>query len=206
MGEHSRPPTCHHQAMYTIALTLALAAPPGFTEVKSEAGCTLFRGPTEADGVAPMRAECHWPEVAPEALITMLGDYAGYDEAIFAITRCEPLRVDGERTLVHQVQTTRGIATREVLLWMQTSEADGATIVAWSAATGEPLELAEGNVRAPRNEGAWEIAAHPDGGSRVVHRIAYDPGGSVPSWVVRQFSVNGMLQVMAEVRAKAASP
>lgn len=190
-----------------IALLLALAlpahaAPDGFTEVKSNDGCTLFKGVEEA-GVTPMRAECHWADVKPEVLSEKVADYEGYDELIFAITES---RVIGERDgakLVHQVQETRGIATREVVLAMTTDTTEDRTRVSWTTAEAK-IELVDGHVLSPRNDGAWEIAAHPEGGAKVVHEIAYDPGGNVPGWVVKWFQVGGMLQVMEEVHAAAA--
>ena len=187
--------------MTPLLLAAALAAPPGFVEVKEAQGCALFKGPTEADGVTPMHAECHWPEVDVAHLQSKLGDYAAYDELIFAITTSEPRRTEGGRTLVHQVQETWGISTREVLVWMSTTPVEGGVRYTWETAGSEPLEVPDGRVRSPRNEGFWEVGPHPEGGARVVHRVAYDPGGSVPDWVVRRAQVGGMLDVMKDVRA-----
>ncbi len=190
--------------MLHLLATLALAEPPaGYVEVKRVHDCVLYKGPAEDDGVAPMRAECRWKDVDPDALIALLTDYEAYDDLIFGIDAARVVRVEGGRALVHQVQSTRGIATREVLLWMDTRRDGDAAVVSWVQASDEPLEVAPGHVRAPRNEGAWEVRPDPEGGARVVHRIAYDPGGDVPAWLVRWFQVGGMAQVMGDVRARA---
>lgn len=188
--------------MLPVLLALAAAAPPeGYVEEKQAEGCVLYKGPAERDGVQPMRAECHWPKVRPEALAEALSDYEAYDELIFAITDSRVIQRDEDGSaLVHQVQVTKGIAPREVVLRMRTEVRDDATRVSWKSETVK-MELVTGHVVAPRNDGAWEVGPHPEGGSRVVHEIAYDPGGNVPGWVVRWFQVGGMLQVMKEVRA-----
>lgn len=192
--------------MLALLTTLALATPPdGYAEVKKGSDCTIYKGPADDDGVNPMIAECHWAEVDPDGLIGKLSDYGAFDDLIFGVERSEVERVEGDRSLVHQVQSTKGIATREVLIWMSTSVGERATTIAWRTASDEDLVVSDGNVRAPRNDGAWEVGPHPDGGARIVHRIAYDPGGNVPGWVVRWFQVGGMLQVMTEVRAAATS-
>lgn len=185
-----------------LLFAAAFAAPAGFTSVKSADGCTLFKGVEEA-GVTPMRAECHWADVEPGALTAKLSDYEGYDELIFAITTSAVIGERDGAKLVHQVQETRGIAPREVVIAMRTEATDGTTRVSWKTAEAK-LELVDGHVLSPRNDGAWEVSAHPDGGARVIHEIAYDPGGSVPGWVVKWFQVGGMLQVMEEVHAAAA--
>ncbi len=192
--------------MLLLLTTLALAsAPEGYEAMKEGADCTIYKGPEEPDGVSPMVAICHWKEVDPKGLIAKLSDYAAYDDLIFGIVSSDVKRVDGDRTLVHQVQTTKGIATREVLIWMKTEASEKGTTVSWTTAAEEPLVVAEGNIRSPRNDGAWEVGPHPEGGSQIRHTIAYAPGGNVPGWVVRWFQVGGMLKVMTEVRATASS-
>ncbi|NCG18284.1 MAG: hypothetical protein GWP91_04630 [Rhodobacterales bacterium] len=181
------------------------AAPPGYVVVKETAGCTLSKGPADPNGVAPMHASCHWPKVQLTRLQQMLAPADGYDELIFAINVCEIVRIEGDRTLVHQIQDIKGISARETLIWMHTETAGELTRYAWNTADDEPLELVHGNVRAAQNDGYWEVSAHPEGGTRVDHHIAYSPGGSVPSWVVRWVSTGGLAQVMEEVRAKAAA-
>lgn len=182
----------------------ALAAPPGFQHVKDVAGCELSQGPTEADGVTPMLAACHWPEVDPARLSAMLARFDRYADYIAPVQSSEVVRQEGERALVHQLARTRGIAPREVLLWMEAVPVEGGgTRYTWTSDATLPLELQGNHVRAPRNDGWWEVAPHPEGGARVGHFVAYDPGGSVPDWIVRWAQTGGLSQVMSEMRAYA---
>jgi hypothetical protein len=189
--------------MSLLLFTVALAAPPDHTAVKEASGCTLYAGPSDSGGIAPMFADCHWPEVSPQPLQALLGKWDAYDQYIFAIVSCTVLKTEGSRTLVHQVQTAPAIAQREVVVWMEAVPVSDGMRFTWENDPSEPLELAKGSVRAPRNAGYWEVTRHPEGGARVVHAISYDPGGRVPAWLVRRFSVGGLEGVMTEVRALA---
>jgi hypothetical protein len=190
--------------MSLLLITAAIAAPPNHTVVKETNGCILYAGPADTGGIAPMFADCHWPEVKPERLQGLLGTFDAYDAYIFAIASCTVLRTEGTRTLVHQVQTAPAIAQREVAVWMEAVTVPGGMRYTWENDPNEPLALSQGSIRAPRNTGYWEVTAHPDGGARVAHAVSYDPGGRVPAWLVRRFSVGGLDGVMTEVRDLAA--
>ncbi len=186
-----------------LFIATAIAAPEGYKLVKETEDCTLFSGPVDKNGVAPMFAECHWPEVAPENLQAMLGVFEAYNDYIFAIESCTIVRTEGERTLVHQVQNAPAIANREVVVWMEKIPVEGGFRFTWKNDPNEPISMASGSVRAPRNEGYWEVTAHPETGSVVFHAVTYDPGGRVPSWLVRKFSIGGLSDVMKQVRGLA---
>ena len=181
------------------------AAPPDYTSIKVADDCTLYSGPTDSSGNTPMFADCHWPEVDPTVLQDRLRQWESYDAYIFAITSCTILKTDGARTLVHQVQVAPAIANREVAVWMEAHEVEGGVRVTWKNDPSEPLQLAKGSIRAPINEGYWEVTDHPEGGAKVSHWVHYDPGGRVPTWLVRRFSVGGLESVMRDVRALAVS-
>ena len=193
--------------MMTLLLTAtALAAPPDHSPVKETNGCTLYSGPMDSDGNTPMFADCHWPEVDPVALQTMLRIWDAYDDYIFAIASCKILKTNDSRTLVHQVQTAPAIADREVAVWMEEIQVPDGARFTWKNDPSEPIELSKGSVRAPVNEGYWEVTQHPEGGARVAHAVHYDPGGRVPAWLVRRFSIGGLAGVMLDVRTLARAP
>ena len=197
---------CHTGSMWVFLVAIGLSAPPEFTHVRVQHDCNLFRGPVESDGVATMLAECHWRDVEPATLIALLEDYENYDELIFAIESSvswgkEP---EGEGTLVLQRQSARGIAPREVLVRMTTEVLDEGIRVAWETADHPDFVLSDDAVRTKRNEGSWLVTTHPEGGSQIAHRVAYHPGGMVPSWLVRWASVGGLMQAMGDIRERAA--
>jgi hypothetical protein len=183
-----------------LLLPLLLAAPPGYTVVKEASGCQLMNGTKDANGLRPLRAECHWPEVTPERTHAALKAFADHDLYFSAVAESTLQRTEGTRSLVHQVHTAKGINDREVLLWMEAVPVDGDGIrYRWSMAKGESLELRKGNVATAHDEGYWEARPHPEGGVSVSYYLDYGPGGKVPGFVVRWFQVSGLVDIVTEL-------
>lgn len=184
-----------------LALSAALAAPAGYkVSVAAHDGCELSLGPPAGDGVVPMHAECTWPDVTLAKFNAVMSDWRKHAD-VFAVIVTSEVRKPGDRALVYQLQRTKGISDREVLMWMWHAVEGGADRYAWSTAAEEPLAVASGNVRCTRTEGYWQAAALPSGGVKVVHHLEYDPGGYVPGFMVRAFQVDGLKTNLSEVHA-----
>lgn len=148
-----------------------------------------------------MRAVCDWPQVEPAALAGLLSQYERYSEYVYPIDLARIERVEGKRSLVYQRQVIFGIADREVLLWIHRESAADTSRFVWTTASEEPLDLASGAVRTPRNEGSWSVGPAEGGGSKVVHEIAMDAGGSIPRWLIEMVRTRAFARIMADVRA-----
>ena len=106
-----------------------------------------------------------------------------------------------------QRQVVPGTAPRESLVWLAAApNASGSMTYTWTTAADEPLDLPDGAVRAPRNDGRWEIHPRADGGVDVVFEIVYSPGGWVPDWLVRWCQTLGADRMMNEIRLFAQQP
>lgn len=180
----------------------ALAAPDGWTVTEQTyEGCELSLGPADKAGVVPMRAECWWPEVTMQSWTTKMGNWAYHDEIWTAVAQSEVKRNAGDRVLVWQRHQAKGIADREVLLWMwHETRPDGAERYAWTKASEEALLVADGRVEVAASDGYWEARPDPQGGVRIVHELRYAPGGSVPGFLVRWFQGSGFETNVAECR------
>lgn len=173
----------------------ALAAPTGWNVTKTNAddgNCELSLGPAMSDGVVPMRAECVWKDVTLDGFKAVAGAWESHDEVFTAVVASKIERTDGAKSLVHQEHQSSGIANREVMIWMEHTTVDGYERYGWNSAKDEPLTLTSGNVAATRDTGYWQAKAEPSGGIRVVHLLEYDPGGSVPGFLVRWFQTSGL--------------
>lgn len=183
-------------------MSMALAAPAGWkvTDTTADGGaCELSLGPAEADGVVPMRAECYWKDVSIDKFKVGMADWNKHDEAFTAVVESKVQRTAGDKSLVFQKHQSSGISDREVLIWMWHEVADGYDRYAWNTAVSEALTPASGNVRCARSEGYWQAKADPSGGVRVVHVLSYDPGGSVPGFLVRWFQTSGLATNASEL-------
>ena len=188
--------------MLLTFLGTALAAPAGYNvTVAAHDGCELSLGPAARDGVIPMHAECDWADTTIDKFRAVMGSWTRHADVFTVIVSSEVRRTEGERALVYQLQHTKGISDREVLMWMWHTMADGADRYAWTTAGDEPLTVQDGNVRCARSDGYWQAAANPAGGIHVVHQLEYAPGGSVPGFLVRWFQTSGLETNLSEVHA-----
>jgi hypothetical protein len=179
----------------------AYAGASDFEVVREGDGCVVSMRPESHPEGASMRAECTWPDVDAAALVTMLSDFSDYPRFVFPISEARVVRGDPARSLVYQRQSLFGLADREVLLWMGRAEEAGGVRFSWTAATEEPLELRPGAIRTPRNTGFWHVEPAADGGSRVVHEVALDAGGSIPRWIIELVRYRSFAKIMSDVRA-----
>ncbi len=187
--------------MSTVLLLLATvwAAPPGYKQLTTGNDCIVYRGPALADGTSPVQAECNWPDVDPAKLHAQLSDWANHANIFSTVLVSKVEKTEGNRALVYQEHALSGVSNREMRAWFEKKPVDGGYEYAWKSV--EPVTPKKGNVAALRNEGFWRVTAQPGGGARVVYRLAYNPGGSVPGFLVRWFQGSGTIDSTEQVRA-----
>lgn len=191
--------------MFLLMLTTALAAAPaGYKETKRAHDCVLYVGLKEADGVVPVYAECRWPDVDAAVFDRVFSDWTTHDELFSTIIASDLVRKEGGASVVHQVHTASGISDREVILAGRRAEVDGGFRYHWTR-TADALTVAKGNVATARSDGAWWIKAAEGGGIEVKYELSYDPGGSVPGFLVRWFQVGGVADVLYDLRTSMAA-
>ena len=105
-------------AMWTLWIAVAVAAPPGFKETKAMDQCTLYLGPPLDNGVVPMRAECHFPDVDLAKVDAAFSRWADHDLPFSTVLGSDVVRTEGDTTWVHQVHAMKGVSDRECILKM----------------------------------------------------------------------------------------
>lgn len=189
--------------MILLLVASALALPPDYKQTKEASGCVLALGPADAQNDVPMYAECRWPDVTLERASELMGNWAGHDGLFSTVVTSDVRSTANGVTMAEQTHRAKGIADRQIVLTMQAETVGDGQKFSWKQAPGEPLELAKGNVLCERSEGYWEFHPHADGGVTVVHSLFYDPGGSVPGFLVRWFQTSGLENTVTEFRSAA---
>lgn len=175
---------------------LATGTGDEFAPVATQGGCTVYVGAIDpASGVPPMKAECHWPDVTVDDVHGVFSRLDRWQDFVWCIADSRILEEQGGRTLVWQRQSVRPLSDRENVIWMAVEETEDGYTYRWELAE-VPFDAAPSSVVPGRNEGRWVVRAAPDGGVWLTNEIAYDPAGSVPSWLVRWFQTRGALQVL----------
>lgn len=189
--------------MHLITLLLlagpALAAPPGFRETKQVDGCKLYLGPAESDGVVPMAADCVWTDVTLEAFEAKLAPWQNHDRVFSTVVASDVIRTEGGTSIVKQKHRASGISDREIIIaGSRTSVSGGGVRFSWKK-KAESFAVASGNVEAARSEGYWQAVPNAGGGIKVTYELRYDPGGSVPSFLVRWFQTSGLVEILGDL-------
>ncbi len=188
-------------AASTAMSSAAAAAEDGFELLRQDGGCAIAGRPPEHEAKAALRARCHWPDVEPASLLSLVSDYERYPSFVWPLKVSDVQRADGDRSLVYQRQSVWPLADREVLMWMWSEPwAEGGTQVRWTAATEEALEVDKGSIRVPRTDGHWAVRSHPEGGAWVEHQISMDGGGKIPKWLMDRIRARGFAQVTLAAR------
>ncbi len=186
--------------LFTIATLLADPS-TDFEPLHAEGGCAYARTAPQSDGFPILRAECHWPDVAPERLHAVLGDWAGHQEIWSMVASSTVVgEVEGGSLVVH-VHQAPAMVDREITLRMWTEQVPGGQVYRWSRAVPQPAPL-EGRVGVVRDDGMYTVVSEGDG-VHLVTTLHYDPGGSIPVALVRWFQVLGLPTFLEELRAAA---
>ncbi len=180
----------------------AWSAPAGFELLEEVDGCRLYLGPTEAEGVVPMRAECHWQGVDGAAIADIVAHPDGHEEvwSQIAETRVWSGEADAQRLwFLHDLP---GFSDREVVVdWRREDLAGGGVHTSWTTADVD-FEAAPGHTRARLFEGEWTVRPLEGGVVQVLHETRYDPG-AFPGWLVRPFLGGTLEGVMDDLRQSA---
>ncbi len=191
--------------MWLLLTSLALAGTPSVPEghkaLKVKHDCQFSAAPTGADGVAPVRADCHWPELTLDKLDALLADWGGADKIFSSVVSSKVTAGSGAKVTFTQVHQASGIADREGTFIGTREDVAGGFEYAWTMSGATQGAVGDGRVALGRNDGSWTVTKHPEGGVMVIYRLRYDPAGSVPSWIVRSFQTGGIVTFVGELRA-----
>jgi len=180
-----------------LTLLLVASALAGWTQTNESNGCRFFKGAAEG-AVVPLRAECDW-DLQPAELMALLSKIDAHDEYFSSVEESRVVAVNGGESTVYQVHVAAGIADREAMLIYTDQDIPGGHRYAWTVAADQTGISGE-KVRLAADSGKWEVTAGAQGGSHVVYELRYDPGGSVPGFVVRWFQGSGVRALVGELR------
>jgi hypothetical protein len=164
-------------------------------------GCHIKNGKQEANGVVPVKAFCEWP-IPPDKLNRLLAGYDRHDELFTPLAQSKVLAAQGSSATVLQMHRAKGISDREVVVDWTVSERSGSKRYAWARASDQTATSGK-NIVVPVHEGYWEVRPGDGGGSELIYRFQYLPGGTVPEFLVPMFQSSGTEGVLREFRAVA---
>lgn len=190
-----------------MALTLLLTSAASANEASSP-GCSVRRTAVDAEGVGTFVSECRWA-VPFEYVARAFSDDALMAEANSNLGAGEDLG-DGRRISTY---SHFGVADRQVTLEGAREELPGGGFRSRYWMSPRQAPLARGRVQVRVDEGMWEIAPAPGGGTSISFEMRHDAGGNLSPWLVRTFQAPGIARSLGELRlaseqleARAATP
>ncbi len=171
-------------------LLLALAAP--VSAHASDCNVTLAR---TDQGVGTFVSTCRWP-IEPRFVTAIVGNSQRLAEVSTSLAESHKLS-DGRVVNVHSPGWP--IADRQSTLAIEkTPLADGGLLLAYRLADAQE-PLGRGRVQARRDEGRWESRADGRGGTQIRYETRYDPGGDLPSSLVRRVEHSSIEETLGEI-------
>ncbi len=79
---------------------------------------------------------------------------------------------------------------------------NGKTLTLTSHAVPDYLPTKKEFVRIPMSDSIWKITAKSNNKVEIYHQAHADPGGSIPSWMVNNFVVNGPIYSLSRLRER----
>lgn len=181
------------------ALILALPLSARADADARATGCEVRQVAVAADGVGTFLSECRW-DVAFEFVERAFSDEKLMEDANANLGDGERL---GDGRKVNVYTQGYGIADRQVTLESERTPLPGGGLRSryWKSARQAPL--AAGRVEVLVDEGTWEIAPAPGGGTRIRYEMRHDPGGGLAPWLVRRFQTPGIARSLDALRLAA---
>jgi ribosome-associated toxin RatA of RatAB toxin-antitoxin module len=190
-----------------VVASLLQAPVSDWTPAGTTHGATVvFRD--DARGVREVRATAELPFPAAR-IVALVCDFTRYGSLVAGVQETRVLSgvVPADYEIyVRYAPRFVVVAARDVVVRVQsTAQADGAGGCEWADVKArEPAR--KGIVRMPLLRGSWTIEPLGAARSRVVYRVAVDPGGRLPGWLVRRGAVGALPDVIEQVRRRLAAP
>lgn len=200
--------SCIPYAFLSLALTLvAASSAPSvgwatWSEDGRESGCVRYRG-AKRDQMIPMRVVCVWP-VSKESLKAVLESPQDYDQCFSRVEQSDLISVSTRRGLrrirVYQIHESSPASDRAIYIDYREEERGDVWRLRFGKSPRHLVKPITDFIEVKENRGYWQVEPHSRG-ARLTFEGLYDPGGSVPSFLVRWFLSGGVQTMMDELRA-----
>ena len=135
----------------------------------------------------------------PEAIYAVLRDVPSYPKWIEDVKHAIKIsEYDSGMTFYYQLALPWPLNDRDMALEMKITSSENTILFALES-NPELVAVDEDFIRMVTVTGEWSIQQLDDEFCLVEHRFLADPEGSLPSWVVNMFIVDGPYQTMANL-------
>jgi len=123
---------------------------------------------------------------------------------LYACADMRLLKVDGDSTFVYLTTALPWPAdTRDMVLKVQTEQADDGSILRHLSAVNGMEPVALGLIRVEQLEGIWQMVPKGERETEVTYQLRAEPAGDIPSWLANRFVIDAPMVTLKTLRAVA---
>lgn len=186
-------------------LVLSLAAPAyaGRTVVREEDGITVEEDASPGRTL-PILTGTTTMAASPEQIAAWLRATHTHVDWMHNCEEARQLRQEGSLSVGYtRIGSPWPVSDRDVVLRSMRTDLEGGGIhIEFRSTTEENVPLAKGVIRMPRLVGSYDLRP-VEGGTRVIYTVDSDPGGSLPTWLIRQASKDLPYHTLKNLRERA---
>jgi len=198
----------------SIALTLILWSAFGYRALaqynwqlrKNEDGIKVYTSSTPNSNFKAIKVEC--PIKASQSqLVAFLLDIAKQSEWVYGTKKSEVMQIlhPNELIFYSEISVPWPCTNRDYIAHFTVTQVSPQLLTIDSHAEPGLQPPKAGLVRVQKSMAHWEVTTTSTG-LFVVYTLQFDPGGSVPAWLINMFVTKGPLQTFSNLREQVMKP
>jgi len=185
-----------------VMITQTLKSQDNWELKTDREGIRVFKRADPKSRFDQLRLECS-VNGSLSSLVAVLLDVDNYSQWVYHTRTSTLLKKVSDRELFfyEQIESPFGTSDRDLVVSIKIYQ-DQETRIVHVTVKSMPDYLPEkkGYVRVPMSDEKWTITPITKNESKIDYHLEIDPGGSVPAWLVNQFSQKGPYESFRQLR------
>lgn len=173
---------------------------------KDENGVKVYTSGTENSNFKSIKVECVL-KATQSQLVAFLLDISRQHDWVYGTKTSQLLKIIRPNELIFysEVSVPWPATNRDYIAHFTINQVSPLLLTIDSHAEPGLLPVKPGLVRVQKSIAHWEVTTIA-GGLQIVYTLQFDPGGSVPAWLINMFITKGPLQTFEKLKEKAVGP
>jgi ribosome-associated toxin RatA of RatAB toxin-antitoxin module len=185
-----------------VFLGLSVGAQDSWELKTDKDGIKVYKSADSRSKFDQLKLECTI-DASLSSLVAVLLDVSSYPQWVYHTRTASVLKKvsDHELYFYEQIESPFGTSDRDLVVVTKINQ-DKDTKVVHVTVKSVPdyIPQKKGFVRVPMSDEKWTITPLSKNSIRIDYNLEIDPGGSVPAWLVNQFSQKGPYESFRQLR------
>ena len=165
-------------------------------------GIKVYKSADSRSKFDQLKLECT-VDASLSSLVAVLLDVSNYPKWVYHTRTASLLKKvsDHELYFYEQIESPFGASDRDLVVVTKISQDKDSKVVHVTVkSVPDYIPQKKGYVRVPMSDEKWTITPISKNSSKIDYHLEIDPGGSVPAWLVNQFSQKGPYESFRQLR------